>query len=786
MPLCRKIALTAIIAGILGSAAFAQQPDNDTTAKNQNEFKYLFSKKSGTYYVLPDTTPILDTLSVSDFYDMSLEELDSIKAAGVSTELEKFINSLISVSTKKLLTTIDNPSIVTLITEEEIRVSGARDLMDVLRLVPGFQFAQDQHGNVGIGIRGNWANEGKVLLMMDGIELNETFTARLFFGNHYPVEHIKRIEIIRGPGSVIYGGTAELAVVNIITRSPEDLSGMSVSANAGGMNNSFGRAGGDLYIGKKWKNFQLGFNWARGNGNRSNRMYYGFYDLNFQDTAGVGSYAPLRNDSDIDFSYSSLYLNFKGLIFRSISDLYTVRDVTVIDHDLKHPYRLGLNYNFTELKYEFKVLPNLTITPLFNYSSQLPSGGSIEDDLVTQDTINTSGNSSSRIKASIIADYDLTHRINFTGGSEFFTDFYKDLVYHVPYYTDTTYTQINASFFGQVWFRTTIANFLVGARYEVCSNYKPAFVPRLAITKKVSKWHFKAMLDGAYRTPSIGNYLYSYDGTFTVNFDTTSITSVGKYIKPERTLTFEVEAGYQLTSNILLTANYFDNTTYDPIVFSYLQDEEIREFFGPNAGILAYQNFEKSGTRGFEAEFRLKDTWGFFNLNYSFYAVRNKPRISAYTVSTFDRDPLLRVEIRDNLLLGFPQHTLNLHGCYYVNKDFSLDMSASFYSKRYGYDILLGGDVYDDQGNLVLPAEFNVSGQLIERRPSLMVNLHLNYQNIFTKGLEVGAGIRNVLNQNIDYLQPYFGYRPPLPGASREYFVRLSYEFQFKNKKKNR
>src|SRR5688500_62678 len=98
-----------------------------------------------------------DTLSLSDFYDMTLQQLDSVKASGVSSELEKFINSLISVATQKSLSTRNTPGIITLITEEEIKTSGARDLIDVLRLVPGFDFALDAEGRVGVGIRGNWA-----------------------------------------------------------------------------------------------------------------------------------------------------------------------------------------------------------------------------------------------------------------------------------------------------------------------------------------------------------------------------------------------------------------------------------------------------------------------------------------------------------------------------------------------------------------------------------------------------------------------------------------------------
>src|SRR5690349_6671318 len=60
------------------------------------------------------------------------------------------------VAAKKPLSLRDSPGVVTLITAEEIQNSGARDLVDVLRMVPGIEFASDALGVVGLTIRGNW------------------------------------------------------------------------------------------------------------------------------------------------------------------------------------------------------------------------------------------------------------------------------------------------------------------------------------------------------------------------------------------------------------------------------------------------------------------------------------------------------------------------------------------------------------------------------------------------------------------------------------------------------
>ena len=186
---------------------------------------------------------------------MTIEQLLNLKAHGVPSELEKLINSLISVASKKPMNTRESPSIVSLITDEEIKKSGARDLIDVLRLVPGMDFGVDVEGVVGVGIRGNWAHEGKVLVLLDGQEMNEVLFACNMFGNHYPVDQIKKVEIIRGPGSAIYGGFAEYGVINIITKQADDINGVSVSGIYGQMEKDYGHRNLNLSIGKKIKDF---------------------------------------------------------------------------------------------------------------------------------------------------------------------------------------------------------------------------------------------------------------------------------------------------------------------------------------------------------------------------------------------------------------------------------------------------------------------------------------------------------------------------------------------------
>lgn len=187
--------------------------------------------------------------------------------------LEDLLNINVSVGTKKAISARKTPGIVMVITDEEIRNSGARDLTDVLSLVPGLSFGVDVTGVVGLGVRGNWAHEGKFLLIWDGIEMNEIDYASVFFGNHYPVDQIKRIEIIRGPGSVIYGGFAELAVINVVTKKGAEINGAEIGAKYGRMEKIDSRANFTGAFGFKNQDYDVSLSQFSGHGNRSDRSF---------------------------------------------------------------------------------------------------------------------------------------------------------------------------------------------------------------------------------------------------------------------------------------------------------------------------------------------------------------------------------------------------------------------------------------------------------------------------------------------------------------------------------
>ncbi|MCF8297367.1 MAG: TonB-dependent receptor [Saprospiraceae bacterium] len=732
-----------------------------------------------------DTIP-LDSINLSKYYDMSLEQLDSIKASGVSSELEKFINSLISISTQKSLSTRNNPNVVTLITREEIQNSGARDLIDVLRLVPGFCFAQDRHGKIGLGVRGNWANEGKVSFRIDDVEMNEHYTAHAYFGNHYPVDLIERIEIIRGPGSAVYGGFAEFSVINIITRNADKLDGIAVSSSIGVMAKSFGRQNYSIYGGKKIKDLKMGFSMSGGIANMSDNNSYSFYKTKLQDSLGIGAYNSMANQSHIEQLFINGFMTFKGFSIRNISDLYRTANINYIDENNDYFQKLGLIGNYTEIKYYVKILDNLSLTPKVNINIQTPWEEGTAYSVAKKDTAihdSLKGDAIVRLHESLIMNWDINHRINLILGGEIFTDLATNSDTNSIFYAgDSTISYTTYGIYSQAIFKLPFVNFITGIRYEINSFFEPSFVPRVGITKKYDKFHYKLLLSGAFRAPTIGNIYHSFDGNYNVRADSTDIT-IGYGIEPEKTYVIEAEFGLRLDLKTYLTFNLFNINTENPIVYASFQDETFRKIYGRYEYLTAYTNYEKTGSKGFEIDLRHNNDWGYFNINYSYYTVRNSERIPAYSITNYDVNPDLRIEQNSFMLLAFPNHKLNLNLCYKLSDDLSANITFSYFGKRYGYDILMKGDGFDENGNPI-EAKNNVDGQLVRINPNYLINVFVSKKNFLTKGLSFGIGGYNLLNEDYKYYQPYFGLNPALPGPSREIVLKLSYEIPFKNFKK--
>lgn len=118
------------------------------------------------------------------------------------------------------------PSTIHVITDRDISAHGWRTLAEILRHVPGVQTqtTQSQFQSVMIrGLVGSENNNSRILWLQNGVPMNDVRDSGIWLDETYPIEMIKRIEVVLGPGSALYGSGAFQGVVNIFTKDAADI-----------------------------------------------------------------------------------------------------------------------------------------------------------------------------------------------------------------------------------------------------------------------------------------------------------------------------------------------------------------------------------------------------------------------------------------------------------------------------------------------------------------------------------------------------------------------------------
>jgi outer membrane receptor for ferrienterochelin and colicins len=177
------------------------------------------------------TAPILASGQGTNVLDLSPEELKGVQVYSASMYLQSDREA---------------PSSVTVITADQIRQFGYRTLADALRSVRGLDITYDRNYSY-VGVRGFSRPGGyndQILLLVNGHRFNDNVYDQADLGTEFPldVDLIERIEIVRGPSSSLYGTSAFLAVINVITKSSQTGAGLEFSGDAGGFGSYRGRS----------------------------------------------------------------------------------------------------------------------------------------------------------------------------------------------------------------------------------------------------------------------------------------------------------------------------------------------------------------------------------------------------------------------------------------------------------------------------------------------------------------------------------------------------------------
>ena len=252
------------------------------------------------------TMPAWPQEKPKDLAERSMEDLMNMEVTSVSKKEQKLSQVAAAIF---------------VISQEDIRRSGATNIPDLLRMVPGLDVAQINANTWAISARGfNLQFANKLLVLIDGRAVYTPLFGGVYWDTQdVPLEDIERIEVIRGPGGAVWGANAVGGVINIITKKTADTLGGLVSGGGGTQAHGFGTVqyGGKINEDTSYRIFTKYLNSDH------------FSDLNGQDAQD--GWHLLRGGFRLDTNVSKKdSLTFQG-------DIYTGNEGAIIVHSVLSP-----------------------------------------------------------------------------------------------------------------------------------------------------------------------------------------------------------------------------------------------------------------------------------------------------------------------------------------------------------------------------------------------------------------------------------------------------------------
>jgi len=149
---------------------------------------------------------------------MSLEELRYVK---------------VTTASKRAQTLAEAPSPIYVFTAEDIKRTGVRNLQELVRFIPGWYIYPRISQSFTFSNRGiRSSSNDKTLILIDGIPLNSISKSGAVNADQFPgLDMVKRVEVINGPGSTMWGSDASLGIINIITKEAKDIDGHIINVD---------------------------------------------------------------------------------------------------------------------------------------------------------------------------------------------------------------------------------------------------------------------------------------------------------------------------------------------------------------------------------------------------------------------------------------------------------------------------------------------------------------------------------------------------------------------------
>lgn len=464
-------------------------------------------------------------------------------------ELLFFASEEITVTaTKHKQTVVEAPATVRIITAEQIKERGYFTLEEALSDLPGTQFRNIIGFNSYVFLRGVPSQNNLILVLVDGIQINELNSGGFYGGGQFNLFNVKRIEIVYGPASALYGTNAISGIINVITNDPKDIEEFHASillGNFGTRNvdfryghynqeNDFGLSVSGMF--KQSEKADLGG--EKGDNNWTNEME------NFED--------------DLSFDGKLTYKNFSfGLVFQDKQSSRTTNYRTVNNKYLDHGTRWHIRFINGYLKHYYDAYERWSL------SSQLYfRNATVMDNTIAY--IDTSAQvgyyrPNDLIGFESIIDYTPSEKLNLIGGivvenenlAEGFSKTWSDSPDEKPPTPPKPNMENNSlqSLYLQIQFLLLESvQLTTGVRFDNSSVYDQVLTPRMSLVYNENRLTAKLLYTEAFRAPKPWDYNWG---------------DKNPDLEPEWMKSVEVFLAYNILDDLRVEAAVYRNIVYD-------------------------------------------------------------------------------------------------------------------------------------------------------------------------------------------------------------------------------
>ncbi|MCK5028669.1 MAG: TonB-dependent receptor [Bacteroidales bacterium] len=605
----------------------------------------------------------LDTISANDLFALSLEDLMDIEIVSAVRQNQNIT---------------DAPSIVSVLTETQIKERGYTSVAEALNSIAGFDVITDYfQPNLGIrGINGglrSWSRLVKV--MVDGQNMSFRSSSDNYLDpSLIPMEAIEKIEVIRGPNSAIYGKNAFLGVINIITKTGDSV-GNSISHYIGSVNNNSTYNLSTVWGGSK-NNFDILFS-----SSYSQIDYSGISPYNVPGSTiyGSGDIAQ-KNESNPLAVY--IKVKYEKETFGKLVLDFTQQNIDSYSEfldwgTLSHNNRIRLFNAYERIMYSKTLFDNFNTDFSFTHSTGKP----VKNEILDNDSDPTEWIERDLSYAGYDVSFNTSYAFDDINNFSFGIDYTTDIHDHQKFYTVNSsgiktlnpggtegvkdfnnvgiYLQMifnAAEFFSFDYLKNLTLT--AGYRFDYHNIYGDVLNYRLAAVYHLAdQLSTKLMYGTSFNAPS-SVQLYS-------NYITPGGIVGNPNLKPERAKTLEWALIGKLFSNINFSTNVFYTEIDDKI--EYLLP------YGETSNITA-QNVSNIYSGGFEAE---------LNMNY----MNNTSYVNySYEKSILEKsDPILeKIRIKTAL---YPSHMIKFGNILHLPQYFiNLNIEGKYISPRTASD----------------------------------------------------------------------------------------------------